>query len=89
MNKLTLHQSVEEIVISPIISDMNNAVSFSVANTVLPKNGQLLTAKNLTQCTNRSVPFRSNLAADSGKQHSKSQVTCVNIQQVQIITSIK
>jgi len=68
---------------------MINTLSFSVANTVLSKNGQPLTATNLTQCTNRSVLFRSNLAADSGKQHSKSQVTCVNIQRVQIITAMQ
>ena len=67
---------------------MNNALSFSVASTVLSKNGQTLTAANVIQCTNSSVRFSSNLAADSGKQHSKSKITCVNIQLDPIITSM-
>jgi hypothetical protein len=68
---------------------MTNALYFSVANTVLLKNGQPLSATNLTQFTNSSVLFRSNFAAGSGKQHSKSQMTCVNIQLVPTVTSMQ
>jgi len=64
-------------------------VPFSVANTVLSKNCQPLTAANVTQCTNISDQFRSKLAADSGKQKRKKKMICVNFQQVQLITSIK
>jgi hypothetical protein len=47
---------------------MTNALPFSVTNTVLSKHWKPLTAANVTQSTNRSVLFRSNLAADSGKK---------------------
>jgi len=89
LNKSTPNQSVANPVSSQTNSDMTNDLSSSVANTLLSKNSQPLTAANVTQCANSSVRFRLNLAADSGKQHSKSQMTCVNIQPVSIIISIQ
>jgi len=87
LNKSTLYQSVSDPLNSPTNSDMTNDHSFSVASTFF-FNIQPLVAPNVTKRTNRSVQFRSNLAADSGKQRSKSQIIGVDIQQVPIIVNL-